>query len=126
ERAAQSCRDQIAHEGGGDDDGAGTDHAHGDRDQELALAEPARLLDEAFLEERYDDEAATERERAGLQEEREELAQHRAQSLRRGAGGDERHAEHERRRRRYGVARPEEGAVGQDADDRGSDEDRPD
>src|SRR5439155_956532 len=47
-------------------------HAHRHRDQELALVEPARLVDEARLEKRDDHEPAAERERPRLQEEDEQ------------------------------------------------------
>src|SRR5437879_11110412 len=77
---------EIADKRRGDDDGAWADHAHGHRHQELALVEPARLLHESLFEEWHDDESAAEGQRPRLQEEREELAQHRA-----GGGRSEEH-----------------------------------
>ena len=50
-------------------------HADGNRDQELALIEPAELLNEALLEKRHDDETAAEGERAGLEKKQQELSE---------------------------------------------------
>src|SRR5262245_62946396 len=77
-QGAPEARHQKAHERRRDDDRAGAHHAHGDGDEELALVQPTGLLDETLLEERDDHEPAAEGERAGLQEEDEELAEHRA------------------------------------------------
>src|SRR6266850_6406278 len=69
EGPVETSSDEVADEGRGDHDGSGTDHAHRDGDEEFPLAEPARLLHEALLKERHDDEPAAEGEGAGLQEE---------------------------------------------------------
>src|SRR5258708_96870 len=54
------------------------DHAYGNRDQKLALIQPAELLNKALFEEGYDDEATTKGERARLEKEQQKLAQDRA------------------------------------------------
>ncbi len=66
DQGAPESRDQIADKGRGDHNGSGADHADRDGDQELALIEPAELLDQSLLEERHDHEAAAEGERAAL------------------------------------------------------------
>jgi len=48
----------------------------------LPLVEPAELLHQSLLEERHDHEPAAESERAGLEEEQQQLAERRA-----GCGG---------------------------------------
>src|SRR5438094_3132588 len=81
--AGESRGDEVPDERCCDDNGAGADHPHGNRDEEIVLVQPVHLLHESFLEERDDDEATAERERAGLQEEREELTEQRAERARR-------------------------------------------
>src|SRR5439155_24800741 len=85
ERSGESGADQKAHERRRDYDRPGADHAHRHGDEELALVQPSRLLHEALLEEGHDDETAAERERARLEEKREEFAQQRAKRRRRRA-----------------------------------------
>src|SRR2546422_5005723 len=124
EGAVETSGDEVADEGRGDHDGSGTDHAHRHGDEEFALAEPTRLLHEALLEERHDDEAAPEGERTGLQEESQQLAEDLAHRGRSGAGRHERHAEQDRSRGGHGRARANEEAVVDDAYDAAPDEDQ--
>src|SRR5262249_36529767 len=72
-----------------------TDHTHRDGHEEVALVEPLHLLHETLLEKRDDYQAATERERAGFQEERQQLAEELADATRRSAGDRKQCAEGE-------------------------------
>jgi hypothetical protein len=109
--------DQVTDEGRGDHHRAGADHADRHGDEELALVEPAILLHQPLLEERHDDQPAAESERAGLEEEHQQLAEGRARrgrrQLRQQRGG--RDLQHHRRAA-HQVAVPE------DPDDAGADE----
>src|SRR5262249_14548115 len=124
QRRAESRGDEIPDEGRRDDDWPRTHHPHRDGDEELALVQPARLLDQSLLEEGHDHQTAAERERAGFQEERQELAEQRAQAGRRGSSqwGHRK----ERCGARDGAAASEQGAVVQGADDAAPDEDERD
>src|SRR5258706_10315546 len=73
-RAPEPCN-EITDKGRGDHDRSRADHANGDSDQELALIQPAELLNKSLLKERHDHEAAPKGERASLEEEQQELAQ---------------------------------------------------
>src|SRR5204863_5091016 len=115
---------EIADERRRDDDGSGADHAHGHGDKKLALGEPARLLHEALLEERNDHEAAAERERPRLEEERQELAEHDANGHVATAHHQERYADKEQGRPGSGRAYTEERPVIQDTDNPAGDEDK--
>src|SRR5215467_3053784 len=83
--AAQPRRHEVADEGRRDDDGPRANHAHGHRDEEIAFVQPVHLLHETLLQEWHDDEAAAEGQRAGLEEESQQLAEDLADAGRRRA-----------------------------------------
>src|SRR5205085_5292145 len=60
---------EVADQGGGDDDGAGGDKAHGHGVEELALGQPVVLVNDAFSQEGDDGEPAAEDEGPGFEEE---------------------------------------------------------
>src|SRR5437773_2446161 len=95
--------DEVADEGGGDDDRPRRDESHRHRVEELPVRQPVVLHDHALPEERHDGEATAEDERAGLEEEQPERKE------RRGRGGTHGHAEVRwPRREEYQVAPPRE------------------
>src|SRR6266851_964264 len=69
DEGAGQAGDEVADEGGGDDDRPWGDQAHRDGVDELAAGQPVVLDDDSLPQERDDGQAAAEDERPGLEEE---------------------------------------------------------
>jgi hypothetical protein len=68
-QGAPEPRHQIADERRGDHHRTRADHADRNGDEKFALLQPAVFGNEALLQKRNDDQAATEGQRVGLEEE---------------------------------------------------------